>query len=91
MNTRDKIVLTQILIAVIGLAATAYGTRVNLPDNMHIKYGLPFEWGVHTVVTIAGPASIWRVNVNSLLLDFALWFFLIIAAGLFMGRDQKVL
>ena len=91
MKNRDKIVLTQIIIAVIGLAATAYGTRVNIPDAVHIKYGLPFEWGVHTIVTIAGPANDWRVNINSLLLDFALWFILIISAGLFMGRDQKVL
>ena len=91
MKTRDKIVLTQIIIAVIGLAATAYGTRVNFPDAVHIKYGLPFEWGVHTIVTIAGPANDWRVNINSLLLDFALWFILIISAGLFIGRDQKVL
>lgn len=91
MKIRDKIILTQILIAVIGLAATAYGVKVNWPDSVHIKYGLPFEWGVYTIVTIAGPASIWEVYVNSLLLDFALWFFLIIGAGLLMGRDQKVL
>ncbi len=91
MKTRDKIIVAQVFLAVIGLASIAYRTRVNYPDTVHIKYGFPCEWGVPTVVTIAGPASIWSVNMNSLLFLLAFWFFLIIASGVYIGRDQKVL
>ena len=91
MKTRDKIIIVQVFFAVIGLASTNYGTRVNFPDNVHIKYGFPYEWGVQTVVTIAGPVSIWSINMNSLLFHLVFWFFLIIASGVYIGRDQKVL
>lgn len=57
MKTKDKIIISQILIAVIGLTAILYGTRINIPDNEYSRYGLIFEWGENTIVTIAGHSS----------------------------------
>lgn len=61
------------LMAVVTLFSLTWGFRYDWPDFVHDKYGLPLTWGVHTLVTIQGPADTWMVNVTALFLDLALW------------------
>lgn len=55
------------------IMALTWGNRLDWPDNVHIRYGLPFVWGNHTLVTIQGPADIWRIDITALLLDLIIW------------------
>ena len=61
------------LMAVVTLFSLTWGFRYDWPDFVHDRYGLPLTWGVHTLVTIQGPADTWRVDVTALFLDLALW------------------
>jgi hypothetical protein len=47
--------------------------RYDWPDFVHMDYGLPLKWATHTPVTIAGPANTWTVDIQSLLIDIAIW------------------
>jgi hypothetical protein len=38
--------------------------RYDWPDFAHIDYGLPLKWATHTLVTIAGPANTWTVDIR---------------------------
>ena len=55
------------------IIALTWGNRLDWPDNVHIRYGLPLVWGNHTLVTIQGPADIWSVDLTALLLDLIIW------------------
>jgi hypothetical protein len=65
------------LIAIIGIS---YGRLVSFPDAESRIYGLPFNWGTHQLVSIAGPVDIWSVNISNLVLDLAFWFVILLAA-----------
>jgi len=50
-----------------------WGSTFDWPDNVHIDYGVPLVWATHTLITIAGPTDIWRVDMQALLADLLLW------------------
>ncbi|MGD2201321.1 MAG: hypothetical protein PVJ38_06810 [Candidatus Bathyarchaeota archaeon] len=59
--------------SVVTLFAVVLGVPYNWPDNIHVRYGFPLTWGVHTLSTIMGPVDEWNVNVTALVLDLFLW------------------
>jgi hypothetical protein len=77
MEQKSSLRVIPIVVAVVALIALAWSTRYDWSDNVHVRYGLPLTWGTHTLVTIAGPANIWRVDFVNLILDLVLWLALI--------------
>jgi len=69
------------LISAVAVAAICWGFEYDWPDNVHVDYGLPLAWGVHTLNTIAGPVDRWRVDIAALALDLAVWLGLILCAS----------
>ena len=62
-----------ILWVALTIIAVAWGTRFDLPDNVHIDYGFPFVWSTNTLSTIAGAVSIWAVDITALIINLGLW------------------
>ena len=58
---------------VLTILAVSWGNRFDLPDYIHIDYGLPFVWATQTLSTIVGPVNLWAVEVSSLVIDLAFW------------------
>jgi hypothetical protein len=89
MDKRYRVTAVRAVLSAIMIAALTWGTRYNWPDNVHVRYGLPLTWGVHTLVTIVGPVDIWSVNLTSLILDLALWLGLMILIDIFLWRKAQ--
>lgn len=85
---RERTLLIQAVLAVIAILATTWGTQYNWPDFVHVKHGLPLNWGVHTTSTITGPADTWEVNLTSLTIDLTLWLALIVIASAYLSRKS---
>lgn len=70
-----------------------YGQLYEWPDFVHVRYGFPFTYAVHTVVTITGPANLWSVDVVLLAADLSLWLAGLVAGNIlltfFMFRGSK--
>ena len=66
-------------IFVTGLALL-FGFTYNLPDNVHVDYGLPLTWGTNTLSTFAGPVDQWSINTKNLLVDLIFWLGIMTAA-----------
>jgi hypothetical protein len=60
--------------AVAGGLAMCYGTTLNVPDFVHVNFGFPSVFAVHTLSTLVGPVDKWSLDVGALALDFAFWF-----------------
>jgi len=43
------------------------------PDFVHVRYGFPLTYAVHTVNTFAGPADFWTVDMSLLAADLVIW------------------
>ena len=86
MDSRNRAIIIQAIIAGITIIAVTWGTRYNWPDYVHVKHGLPLTWGIHTLSTIAGPADTWELNLVALTLDLALWLALILMASIYLSR-----
>jgi len=54
------------------------GFNYDWPDFVHVDYGLPLTWATHTLSTIAGPANLWNVNIQNLLIDLVFWMALMV-------------
>lgn len=89
MDKRTRVMGVRAVLSALMIAALTWGTRFNWPDYVHVRYGLPLTWGVHTLVTIVGPVDTWSVNLTSLLLDLVLWLGLMILFDLFLGRKAR--
>lgn len=74
------IVSFMVIWSIITAIALLWGFNYNLPDFVHVDYGLPLTWGTNTLSTIAGPANLWSINISNLLVDLVLWFGIMIAA-----------
>ncbi len=77
--------------AIASFAAMTYGVFVNMPDNVHTNFGLPFNFATHTTSVFAGPVDTWDVEINALAADLAFWLVgmvVILLAGL--ARNLKV-
>ena len=62
-----------IICIVLTLFGVGWGLRYDWPDFVHIDYGFPLKWATLTLVTIAGPANTWTVDIETLLIDIAIW------------------
>ena len=54
MDSRNRAIIIQAIIAVITIIAVTWGTRYNWPDYVHVKHGLPLTW------PSGSPSSSWR-------------------------------
>ena len=86
MDSRNRAIIIQAILAVITIITLTWGTRYNWPDYVHVKHGLPLTWGVHTLSTIVGPVDTWEVNITALTIDLALWLALILLATAYLSR-----
>ena len=86
MDSRNRAIIIQAIIAGITIIAVTWGTRYNWPDYVHVKHGLPLTWGIHTLSTIVGPADTWELNLVALTLDLALWLALILLSSIYLTR-----
>ena len=84
MDKRTVNIASQIILSIAAIIALTWGVSYNWPDNVHVRHGLPLTWGTHTLVTIAGPADAWRVNIVNLVLDLALWLGLILLINIYL-------
>ena len=62
-----------ILWVILAILSVAWGTRYDLPDNVHLDYGFPFVWSTNTLSTIAGAVSLWTVDITALITNIGLW------------------
>jgi len=74
----DRATLSRVAIGVLMLAVLTYGWLTSYPDNVNMSYGLPLTWGVHQLITIAGPVDTWRVDMSALIIDLVVWVALLI-------------
>jgi len=74
------------VVAAVGIAAFVYGSPYVVPDLGFLTYGFPFTWGVHTTMTIAGPADMWTVNLGYLTIDLISWFVAVVLSAIY-ARD----
>jgi len=72
------------ILSAVTVAAICWGFWYNWPDNVHVDYGLPLVWGVHTLNTIAGPVDRWSVSMSALALDIIVWLGLILCASVLL-------
>ena len=66
----------------------SYGFTVSMPDNIYTKHGLPFVWGWHQQVTIAGPVDTWAVELNALIGDLVFWSAVTLTGPLMLTREE---
>jgi hypothetical protein len=86
MDSRNRAIIIQAIIAGIAIIAVTWGTRYNWPDYVHVKHGLPLTWGIHTLSTIVGPADTWEINLVNMTLDLAIWLALILLLTVYLSR-----
>jgi hypothetical protein len=81
----------QAITSVFAIMAVTWGIRYDWPDYVHVKYGLPLTWGVHTLNTIVGPADDWSINLTNLSIDLAFWLGIVILLRFLMTfrRDSQ--
>jgi hypothetical protein len=72
---------------VVAVFAMLWGWRYSVPDLVRMSYGLPLNWGVNTLDTIAGPVDRWSVDLVSLAVDLVFWFATLIVAQFMASRS----
>lgn len=87
MNRRCVIGYT-VAASVAMIVLMVYGFTVSMPDNVYTRHGLPFTWGKHQQVTIAGPVDTWSVELKALLGDLVIWSAVTITGPLMLTRDD---
>lgn len=83
MNRITAATIFVILISFVMVLAITWGVEYNWPDYVHVNYGFPLVWGIHTLNTIHGPVDIWHVNLMFLAADLAIWL-LVLIVGLIL-------
>ena len=68
-NMNYRKMLIQGITSIVAIIGITYGRLVNIPDAVHGTYGLPLQWGIHQLSTIAGPIDTWNVNITYLVID----------------------
>jgi hypothetical protein len=87
MNRRCVIGYT-VAASVAMIVFMVYGFTVSMPDNVYTRHGLPFAWGKHQQVTIAGPVDTWSVELKALLGDLVFWSAVTMTGPLMLTRDD---
>lgn len=70
---KNKTLAIQSLVSILAIIGITYGKNFSVPDAVSKSYGFPLTWGIHQLVTIAGPVDIWSVNIANLVIDLASW------------------
>jgi hypothetical protein len=73
MNKNIQLLAFMIVWIAVTVVALTWGAYVIWPDNVHTDYGFPFDWGIHTTNTIAGPVDKWSVDITALVFDLVFW------------------
>jgi hypothetical protein len=89
MSTGKKIII-QFVTSLILIFCIVFGRTISLADNVQKLHGLPLVWGIHQLVTIAGPVDTWSVNVFNLALDLIIWLTIVIISPILYGRFKIV-
>lgn len=80
--------LIQGIVSFVAIIGIAYGRLVSFPDAVSRLYGLPLIWGVHQLVSIAGPIDFWSVNVTYLVFDLMFWMLVLLVISILMDRKR---
>ncbi len=76
--------------SVLAVFSLTRGQLYEWPDFVHVRYGIPFTYAVHTLSTLVGPADVWMIDINSLMFDLVLWFAgLVCGVAFLLTRVQK--
>jgi hypothetical protein len=75
-------------VSILMVFSMVYGFTVSHPDNVYTRHGLPVTWGRHQLVTIAGPADAWVVNLNAMLGDLVIWLAILVTPQLLGCRPS---
>ena len=73
MDKRLISAMSLVAMSIVIVLALTWPVTYNWSDFVHVKYGFPLTWGVHTLITIQGPVDVWDVNVSSLVIDLLIW------------------
>jgi len=76
--------ITQLIMAVLSIIALTVGRPMNVPDARANLHGLPLIYGVHQLVTIAGPVDTWSVNLFNLVIDLVIWLMIVLMTPLIL-------
>ena len=88
MRLMNKVKIIQTMIAILAIIGIVYGRLESFPDASSRLYGLPFKWGIHQLVSIAGPVDVWRVNLTNLTFDLAFWMLIILVIPSIVSRTR---
>jgi len=83
---KPSILITSGAVVAVALLAMLWGSTYSVPDLVRVSYGLPLNWGVNTLNTIAGPVDRWSVDLVSLAVDLVFWFATLIIAQFIVSR-----
>ncbi len=75
-------------LVVAALFSMLWGWTYSVPDLVRVSYGIPLNWGVNTLDTIAGPVNNWSIDTTALAVDLVVWFALIIALDRFVTTKK---
>ena len=67
-------VILPVFWAIAAVVGMSYGALVAWPDYVHVNYGFPVTYAVHTLDTIAGPVDRWNMDPSALVVDLSFWF-----------------
>ena len=70
-------------------AGLLWGFRYDWPDFVHVDFGVPLTWATNTLSTFAGPADLWSVNIQNLLINLVFWMAIMVAAVALMLYKLK--
>jgi uncharacterized membrane-anchored protein len=88
-NMDRKLAIGYTVAAMIAMIVfTVYGLTTSMPDNVYTRHGLPFAWGTHQTVTIAGPVDTWTVRLNTLVGDLVFWSAVALTGPLMLTRGD---
>jgi hypothetical protein len=83
---KPSILITSGAVVAVALLAMLWGSTYSVPDLVRVSYGLPLNWGVNTLNTIAGPVDRWSVDLVSLAVDLVFWFATLIIVQFIVSR-----
>jgi len=73
MSIVEQILIIVISALMICLLTGLSGIERNMPDFVHVDFGLPIPWRRHTLNTIAGPVDKWELNLVAFAIDLVFW------------------
>lgn len=95
MNKKNILIaMFTLLWSTAAILAITWGSEFIWPDYVHVRYGFPLTWGIHTLNTIHGPVDIWKVDASALFIDLVFWFgimsLVIVVVSASFGEKRKM-